>query len=137
MNRHGAKSTKQASTSPEGNAEVPADEWTQHEHVADRAKIEAQRLVDAVGTPELAKQAVDAATSDPATNKEELATKLGFVSYLEMFEASMAVRNLSGQSYFVTCDREGKWLVWNERMLDNGKRFATREDAENSVRAVG
>jgi hypothetical protein len=136
MNRHGTNSTSEPATGPPvgGSADI-SGEWTQHEHVADSAKIEAQKLVDTTGSPELAKQAIDAAVSAAPKDKDELALRLGFVSYLDLFEASMLVRSASGESYYVTCDHGGRWLVWSERILDSGKRFATREDAENSVRS--
>ena len=39
-------------------------EWVEHEHVADQARVQARQLVDQVGTPELAKLAIDAAVDE-------------------------------------------------------------------------
>ena len=40
-------------------------EWTQHEHVSQPSRMDAQRLVDQAGTPELAKHAIDSVTEEP------------------------------------------------------------------------
>lgn len=39
-------------------------DWAEHEHVADQARLRARQLVDQVGTPELAKLAIDAAVDE-------------------------------------------------------------------------
>lgn len=110
---------------------TPADKaWHEHEHVAGPCEVEAQKLVNAAGSVELAKQAVERTQEPtaPAASKEDLAKQLGFVSYLELFEASTPVKDAGGRPWFLTPDRSGSWFLWNEEDLTPG-RYATREES--------
>lgn len=117
-----------------GQASDATAKWNEHEHVAENAKIDAQKLVDTAGSPELAKQAIDAASNDNAKDKDALAAQLGFDSYLDMFESSTIVTAPSGETFYITGERSGAWAVWSERTLDTGKRFKTMDDAEQFIR---
>ena len=116
----------------------PASDWSQHEHTAESANADAQKLVDQTGSPELAKQAIDAVAERQKTGRTEdkkdaFSKQLGFESYLELFEASTPVPSRDGKSWCVTSDRQGQWVVWNDRDLRVQQRFSSREDAVASV----
>jgi hypothetical protein len=108
----------------------PNKAWEEHEHVAGPSDVEAQKLVNAAGSVELAKQALDKAREPtaPAASKEALAKQLGYVSYLDLFEASTAFSDASGRPWYLTLDRSGSFLLWNEADL-TPSRYPTREAA--------
>jgi hypothetical protein len=116
------------------SASQPDRAWEEHEHVAAPSDVEAQKLVNATGSVELAKQALDKARepTSPAASKEELAKQLGYVSYLELFEASTAISDAGGRPWFVTTDRAGSCLLWNEEDL-TPSRHPTREAAMTAI----
>jgi len=118
-------------------------QWSEHEHVSDQTQIEAQRLVNTTGSAELAKKAVEQA-SEPASgpaeapgSREAFAKKLGFISYLDLFEASTPTTAADGTAWLVTAGPNQVWIAWNERDLDDSRRFATREEAMRSLQAAG
>jgi hypothetical protein len=99
------------------NPATPTDEWQNHEHVSGPSQLEAQHLVDTVGSTELAKQAVDAAAEPKRTESEqrdEFAKRLGFGSYLEMFESAEPLQDRAGQTWLVSAVGS-KSAVWSEQ----------------------
>jgi hypothetical protein len=132
-----ARTTDKKRSAPNAKrARRDAAAWTEHEHVSEPAKAQARRLVDELGSPELAKQAVDsvAGTVAGATDaKERLARELGFVSYLDLFEASTPVRSSDERNWFVTSKPGGTWVAWNEQELAPGEEYDSMEGAMTSV----
>jgi hypothetical protein len=121
---------------PELTAPQKSDVWTQHEHVSPPLQAHAQQLVDEAGSPELARQAVNAAEHHPparASSQDEFARRWGFRSYLELFEGSTLVRSAGGKSWRVTSVSGGGWIAWNETDLTAERTFATREEAVSQV----
>ena len=94
---------------------------------------QAQSLIDAAGSPDQAKQAIDEAArnrASPPTTQEDFARRWGFASFLEMFEASKPVDSADQErKWLLTALRGGKWLLWNEGDLPGEREFASREDA--------
>jgi len=109
--------------------------WQEHEHIAPPVQIQAQKLLDAAGSPALAKHAVDTAKTQPlpASVHDQFARQLGFTSYLSLFEASTAVRSAVGKQWFVTALRTDLWVVWNDSDLTTAGTYPTREAAERAV----
>jgi hypothetical protein len=122
---------------PPTRQESTSAQWRDHEHVTEQAQLQAQKLVDEAGTPELAKQAVDAAQQRqalPPKNKDELARRLGYVSFLALFEASMPVATGKGKHWCVTPLEKGRWVAWNDEDLEPREEFDSLEEALAGVR---
>lgn len=115
----------------------PATEWSHHEHVTSPMKAQAKKLVDEAGSPELAKQAVDAAGKlhVVAADKDEFARRLEFTSYLDLFEASTAAASVEGKNWFITALRGGGWIVWNDVDLIASDLFSSPENARRHLPA--
>ncbi len=113
-----------------------SSEWQDHEHLSQQVQLDAQRLVESAGTPELAKRAVDLARARRPTvtmDKDEFARALGYVSYLDLFEASTVHTTRDGSRLCVTVMKHGKWLVWDKaEMLVIGE-FDSTEDALRQI----
>lgn len=106
--------------------------WESHEHVTVDGQLQAQKLISTVGTPELAKQAIDRAQeeqSSPANNDDELARRLGYGSFLELFEASTTVNAPGGQVWCVTPTSYGKWVAWDRESRSVSREFETQDAA--------
>jgi hypothetical protein len=112
----------------------PEREWEGHEHISSEAEIEAQKLVNVAGSVALAKQAIDR-TIEPASaySREQFAEQMGFASLPEMLAASTPLSDQSGQSWYVTPDETGRWVVWNERELIRSQPFSTVNEAIASI----
>jgi hypothetical protein len=99
----------------------------------DDPKSPARTLIDAAGSPDQAKQAVDEAAREqaaPPLTEEDFARRWGFASFLEMFEASKAVGAAGdAKKWLLTALRGGKWLLWNDGDLSSAREFDSREDA--------
>jgi len=89
-----------------------SDEWSEHEHVSAQVQLEAEKLVDMVGTPELAKQAInmlEQKQQPSSTGDSELAASLAksrqasaqiaaaFLKSLTDLETSLATPVVSGE----------------------------------------
>jgi hypothetical protein len=125
-----------AKNRPRDTATRPTQDWQQHEHVAAAAQAEAQKLVDAAGSVELAKQAIDAA-SEPASSapdsRSAFAERLGFDSYLEIFESAEPIVD-SDQTVWMVVAVGHKFVVWNEGTL-RPMHFKSREDAIDAIQS--
>lgn len=96
-------------------------------------KLPAEKLLALSGSPDQAKQAVDAAVRERAAGpvtQEDFARRWGFASFLEMFEASKP----SGQAgdkekWLLTALRGGKWLLWNDGQMESAQEFDSRDKA--------
>jgi len=99
----------------------------------DGPKSQARTLIDAAGSPDQAKQAVDEAAREqtaPPLTEEDFARRWGFASFLEMFEASKAVGAAGdARKWLLTALRGGKWLLWKDGDLSSAREFDSREDA--------
>jgi hypothetical protein len=114
--------------------------WTRHEHVAPAVANQARHLVEQSGSPELAKQAIDAASQPPpaaASDKDAFARRHGFMSYLEMFEASTVIHPADGKNWCVTALPAGKWALWNEQDLRIHSIHLSFDEARNSAPQSG
>jgi hypothetical protein len=125
------KSTRDESSS--------AEAWPAHEHVATPVQIEAQKLLEQAGSPELAKHAVDAATQKPAQGspQDEFARRLGFASYLLLFEDSALLAAEPGKQWFTTALARDEWILWNDVDLQVAGTFPAREAAEQAIPSSG
>jgi hypothetical protein len=107
-------------------------DWGQHEHVGDIGSKEAQHLVHVAGSPELAKQAIDAIGSQqlmPLALKDELARDLGYPHYRQMMEQTEMVPLPTGSHMFLTTDSDGLWVAWSDKPFYDLQRFASRNEA--------
>lgn len=104
----------------------------QPQHVSDSVELQAQKLIEQTGTPELAKQAIEAAQQPdlPPVSKDELATRLGYTSFLELFEASTPVAARDGTTWYLTPGVQGNWLVWSDADFTLGPTFPSKSEAE-------
>lgn len=94
---------------------TPTAEWRDHEHVAEHAQAEAQRLLESTGTPELAKHAIDVAGErQEYTARDDFARRAGFASFQELLAASAPVTAANGQTWYATPVPNHKWIAWNE-----------------------
>jgi hypothetical protein len=114
------------------------DKWAGHEHVADAAQIAAQRLVDAAGSVELAKQALantkeptETSSDAPAASADSFAQQHGFGSYLELFEAAEPITDASQGVWMLAACRSG-YMAWSEREYA-AVRFADRAEAVAAI----
>jgi hypothetical protein len=124
-------------------------EWLRHEHVSETAAAPAQELVERAGSPELAKQAIDAVAERASNNttnenvtiedispRQRLAHELGFASHEQLVAASPKLSSQQNAAWFATPYRR-EWVVWNDREFTVRDRFASREEALASVTALG
>ena len=97
-------------------------------------KSGAQKLIEQTGSPDQAKQAVDAAAREqasPPITKEDFARRWGFASFLEMFEASKPLGPAEeNEKWCVTALRGGKWLLWNDADMNSAREYDSLEEAK-------
>lgn len=120
--------SEQPSAQPTGEPE----EWAEHEHVAPEGQLHAQRLLASVGNPELAKLAIEKAhekTQGAPADDDQLAQRLGYVSMLELFEASTPVPAANGKQWCVAPLKNGTWVAWERRNRWVSSEFASKEAA--------
>lgn len=129
---------KQTSSSPPSTrtlgdpaAHQAADaEWKEHEHVAPAVQVEAEKLVERAGSPELAKQAIDEVSQQEerlASQREELARQHGFPSLEAMLASSIRIAAPDGSAWWATEIQHEGWMVWNDRERAVKRRFPTLE----------
>ena len=140
-----------------------ATEWTEHEHTAASVDIEAQKvaagdasrqrpLVEQAGSKQIADKALEAverrSQSTPAqpsepdqsppadqSSKDRLADRLGYESFLAMYEASKKIDSGDLESpWYATPDRHGRWFIWSDAELDALQGFGTFGEAAESIR---
>lgn len=104
---------------------LDAADWNEHEHVSDQVQLEAQKLVERAGTPELAKKAIEVIegrqptpstdnrnSSVPTVNQDDDP----FLKALTSFERALATPVVSGElgSWItharIACDQVGTLL---------------------------
>jgi hypothetical protein len=117
------------------NAEAGAAAWSDHEQVTPAAQLQAQKLLDQAGSPELARHAVNQAAraAEHADREAALARECGYETYLDLFEASTPASTSDGQSRFVTAVEEKRWAVWDPNALKVVGWYDSLEEAMESV----
>ena len=112
-------------------AQRPADE-----HIATPVQIEAQKLLEEAGSPELAKHAVDVAAigRGEGSPQDQFARRLGFASYLSLFEDSSLLFAEPAKQWFVTAIRNGEWILWDDVDLAVKGTYATKDAALRAAR---
>lgn len=109
--------------------------WMQHEHSATEVELDAKKLVQAAGTPELAKQAIDEVRTAPdeINQRERLALALGFVSFRSLIEGSTKGKLDAGAQWYVTAIRQDEFALWNDRDCEIAGVFGSQELALASL----
>ena len=133
------RSIPKRETSPverfEPHGETGSQQWPSHEHEASPAQIQAQKLLEQAGSPELAKHAVDAAAGGgEGSPQDQFARELGFASYLSLFEDSSLILADADRQWFVTAIRNGEWVLWNDSDLKVAGTYQSRAAAEGAAR---
>lgn len=133
---------------------LDAADWNEHEHVSEQVQLEAQKLVERAGTPELAKKAIEVIegrqpaqppaqsadnrhSSVPAINPDDDP----FLKALTSFETALATPVVAGElgpwitNARIACDRVGV-LLRSDVQRKHAELFAQilREDAELASR---
>jgi hypothetical protein len=105
-------------------------EWIQHEHVAVPLQLEAQKLLDEAGSPDLAKQAIDAAAEAQASDspRERMARQSGFASWAELEATSIPLSQAAGNPWFAAPITGEQWIAWNQHSCEITQEFASLED---------
>ncbi|MDX1926620.1 MAG: hypothetical protein SFV81_08885 [Pirellulaceae bacterium] len=114
-----------------------AAEWSQHEHVSSQVQLEAEKLVELVGTPELAKQAISVveqtlqvtqadsslASSLARSRQAAAETSAAFLKSLSDLETTLATPVMSGEladwltNTLRDCERVKSMLVGEVREI--------------------
>jgi hypothetical protein len=114
-----------------------SEAWGEHEHVSPPVQVQAQKLLDEAGSPDLAKQAINAASAfSPApagSAHDQFALQLGFHSYLSLFEASTPAGSAEGRQWFITALKQDRWILWNDADLVAAGDYPTRDAAERGI----
>jgi len=107
----------------------------------DQPKSQAKKLIEKAGSPEQAKEAVDAAAREQAAapiTKDDFARRWGFATFLEMFEASKPLGTAEGKKkWLATSLRGGKWLLWNDADMRSAREFDSLEEAKQHAPPQG
>jgi hypothetical protein len=130
-------------------ATLPTD-WNEHEHVSDQVQLEARKLVDLVGSTELAKNAIDvigqSQSASPGDNRTPgsptiLKRNEQFLKALEVFETALETPVMAGELIGWTttvnraCEQLGV-LLRNDVQREHAALYATiaKQDSELSSR---
>jgi hypothetical protein len=128
------RETSSARQAPDSESQFA--HWSAHEHIATPVQIEAQKLLEQAGSPELAKHAVDVAAigRGEGSPQDQFARRLGFASYLSLFEDSSLLFAQQDKQWFVTAIRNGEWILWNDADLMVTGIYATKDAALRAAR---
>ncbi len=106
------------------------------------AVAHAERLVEELGSVDLAKQAVDlakqaveavASQAEPRATDVEIDRALGYESYQALMEASSPLESSDGRKWFITHLPDDSWVAWNEVEHKCDRHYVTAEEARASV----
>jgi len=117
---------------------TPTPKAHELDSVSPHAAREANQLLERAGSPDLAKQATASATRHPAAlrpQNDAFGKRWGFISYLEMFEASKPLGESDGKHWLVTNVGREQWIVWNDEDLEVAHTFQSLEEAKQQMRA--
>lgn len=110
---------------------------TREEQVDPSTQAEARQLLERTGSAELAKFAIDVASEGAAGNSaaspNELASRWGFASYLDLFEASIPHLSPSGRTRMLTPLARSRWIVWEQDALAAARVFETQDAAQRFI----
>jgi len=112
--------------------------WVDHEHVTPTSQLHAERLLQEVGSPELAKLAIDQAKAGGETtvaDDSQLAQRLGYVSFLELFESSKPIPTADGSQWCIAPRSSGTWVAWERQSRFVSRDFESLEAATDFVHA--
>jgi hypothetical protein len=130
--------TDQSSPIDANAAGTGGDQWPTHEHLAETALLQAQKLVEELGSVGLAKHAVEAVgeamtamTSEP--RQSGLAKALKFESYALLLAASSAVPSNDGNHWYLTSLSDGTWAAWNDSSLEAERHYSSLDEALANV----
>ena len=142
--------TPDPSLSPDAVPATLTADWHEHEHVSDQVQLEAQKLVDLVGSSELAKNAIDvvgqsqsASPGDSSTPAPPTTVKRNdqFLKALEDFETSLETPVMAGEltGWVTTVHRAFEHLgvlLRDDVQREHAALYATisRQDSELSSR---
>ena len=142
--------TPDPSLAPDAVPATLTADWHEHEHVSDQVQLEAQKLVDLVGSSELAKNAIDvvgqsqsASPGDSSTPAAPTTAKRNdqFLKALEDFETSLETPVMAGEltGWVTTVHRAFEHLgvlLRDDVQRDHAALYATisRQDSELSSR---
>jgi hypothetical protein len=117
-------------TPPSNEALRPDDEWKNHEHIAPPVQVEAEKLVESAGSPELAKQAIDASARQQEgsdAKQEEFARRCGYASADEMLSISQRLTASDRTKWWASPVRDEGWMLWREGDFSALQRFPSLE----------
>ena len=98
--------TRPSSLSPEAKQATHSADWSEREHVSEQSQVAAQSLVDAAGSPEHAKHAIDVVEQSQSASPDDDSTLTSpttikrndpFLKALEDFETSLETPLMSGE----------------------------------------
>ena len=138
------------SLSPKAEQATHSANWSEREHVSEQSQVAAQSLVDAAGSPEHAKHAIDVVEQSQNDSPGDASTQVSpttikrknhFVKALEEFETSLETPLMSGDlTDWVTtvqgaCEQVGE-LLRGEVQSEHAALYVTisREDPELASR---
>ncbi len=110
---------------PSGKPEVQSAEWSEHEHVSPQVQLEAKKLVDMVGNPELATQAIKGTgkNEEPSSSRESETTVTGKSRYSPAQLSHVFLKSLADlETSFATPVVSGELTEW----VTNALRAAER-----------
>ena len=107
-----------------------AGQWTEHEHIAIPVQLEALKLLEEAGSPDLAKQAIDAAAEAQRLDspREEVARQAGFSSWSALEASSVPLSVAERNHWFVAPLSCQRWIAWNMQSYTVTRQFASLED---------
>jgi hypothetical protein len=127
-----------ADAHPTRAAAAPPDhQWREHEHSSETTNLEADKLVQSTGSPELAKHAVDqmqaradaAPPHEQTADQDAAARELGFDSFDALVKASVAFPVERGRTFFVCELSDGRWIRFDRDTWPRHDAFRTRDEA--------
>ena len=131
--------TEAERTSSEPHSAPSSNHSKNPDHVSGDVAAQAQRLLNEVGSVELAKQAVDVVGNSATPSDDELEHKnlfalaLNFESYEQLAAASEPVASNDGLPWRLTPLANDTWAVWNDSQLHLDRHYASREEALANV----
>jgi len=102
----------------------------------DKVELQAQRLVHTAGSPENAKQAIDAAIDKESAGdfrQDAFALRFGFASRRDLLAASKPLFDCETSDWWATQLKDGRWIVWGREDLSAKSTFETLEAARRAV----
>ncbi len=110
--------------------------------VPEAARAHAERLVEELGSVELAKHAVDlakqaveavAGQGGTTCGEAALHQTFGFATHQDLLAASSPLESNDGQKWFITQLADDSWVAWNEIDRKCDRHYVTADEARASV----